>query len=341
MDVIVNDSFFLFLCRIRQGDWWVYFFLQLNLRFSECEGNSFINNRFSSCSRTEKSHALKVIRLWVCFVSGKPLNEYISHYEKLSYDTKHLDAKHLRAKRSIGEEQNVHLKFRSHGEQFHLRLKRDLTTFSDNLEVIHHTEGGIESKRQLDSRHIYEGHVLGDKDSYVHGSISDGIFHGRIVTSKDSYFVEKAQFYFPNHSHVEDGFHSVIYKDQHVNDPYRERRTVHPNGCGLTEDVSHWMDKVQYSGDEDLNVVLLAEKKNLSAENIGNHYQHINNRIYEDHHFAHQKYSEEANNRTKRAATSARYQERNTCSLYIQTDPLIWRHIRESIPDVNFYNSFN
>jgi len=55
----------------------------------------------------------------------------------LSYDTKHLHAKHTRAKRAIGEEQQVHLKFTSHGEHFHLRLKRDLTTFSDNIEVEH------------------------------------------------------------------------------------------------------------------------------------------------------------------------------------------------------------
>lgn len=63
------------------------------------------------------------------------MNEYISHYETLNYDTKYLHAKHNRAKRSIGEDQHVHLKFSAHGETFHLRLKRDLTTFSDNLEV--------------------------------------------------------------------------------------------------------------------------------------------------------------------------------------------------------------
>lgn len=73
------------------------------------------------------------------------MNEYISHYETLSYDTKHLHAKHTRAKRATGEEQHVHLKFTSHGEHFHLRLKRDLTTFSDNLEVNKHDEGDGES----------------------------------------------------------------------------------------------------------------------------------------------------------------------------------------------------
>jgi disintegrin and metalloproteinase domain-containing protein 10 len=181
--------------------------------------------------------------------------------------------------------------------------------------------------------------VLGDKESFVHGSISDGVFHGRIVTSKDSYFVEKAHYYFPNHSRIDDGFHSVIYKDKHVNDPYKEKRTVHPNGCGLTEDVSHWMDTVQNSAaddEEEIEIVPIKPAPNATAEKIKNQYQPVNNRIYDDDsRHPHQKYSEEVNKRSKRATTSARYQERNTCSLYIQTDPLIWRHIRESIPDVS------
>jgi disintegrin and metalloproteinase domain-containing protein 10 len=196
------------------------------------------------------------------------------------------------------------------------------------LKILH-TDDGKESKRQLDTSHIYEGKVLGDKDSYVHGSISDGVFHGRIITSKDSYFVEKAHFYFPNHSREADGFHSVIYKDQHVDDPYKEKRTVHANGCGLTDDVMHWMDRVQSGAEEEIEVVPLDEDKNVNKT----HYQHENNRIYEDSPSS--KYSEEANTRSKRAAASPRFQERNTCSLYIQTDPLIWRHIRESIPDVS------
>lgn len=39
----------------------------------------------------------------------------------------------------------------------------------------------------------------------------------------------------------------------------------------------------------------------------------------------------------ERARRAARPKEenRNTCSLYIQTDPLIWRHIREGIADVS------
>lgn len=41
--------------------------------------------------------------------------------------------------------------------------------------------------------------------------------------------------------------------------------------------------------------------------------------------------------RAKRAARP-KEDNRNTCSLYIQTDPLIWRHIREGIADVSKSN---
>lgn len=135
-----------------------------------------------------------------------------------------------------------------------------------------------------------------------------------------------------------DGFHSVIYKDEHVNDPYRDRRTVHPNGCGLTDDVSQWMDRVQHGHDDDdeIDIVPIENNEKDKVDNKTHYYQHVNNRIYddiEDTAHPHKKYSKEANSRVKRA--TSRYQEKNTCSLYIQTDPLIWRHIRESIPDVS------
>lgn len=69
-------------------------------------------------------------------VSGNlRLNEYISHYETLNYDVKQVHASHSRAKRSINQDQHVNLQFDAHGEKFNIRLKRDLTTFSDKLEV--------------------------------------------------------------------------------------------------------------------------------------------------------------------------------------------------------------
>ena len=151
------------------------------------------------------------------------MNEYISHYETLRYDSKHIHASHNRAKRSVTKDHHVYLNFKAHGKDFNIRLKRDLITFSDNLEV-HTPDGPISA----DTSHIYHGRVLGDPQSEVFGSIIDGVFEGKIITSKDSYYVEKAKHYFKNVSHQlqhhDEPFHSVIYKDAHVDDPYQYKR---------------------------------------------------------------------------------------------------------------------
>lgn len=63
------------------------------------------------------------------------LNEYISHYETLNYDHQQIHASHSRAKRSVTKDPYVYLKFRAHNRPFHIRLKRDVVTFSDKLVV--------------------------------------------------------------------------------------------------------------------------------------------------------------------------------------------------------------
>lgn len=53
--------------------------------------------------------------------------------------------------------------------------------------------------------------------------------------------------------------------------------------------------------------------------------------------------SSSSNSGSSNASGSGRGREdnKNTCSLYIQTDPLIWRHIREGIADVSLNLSAN
>jgi len=48
--------------------------------------------------------------------------------------------------------------------------------------------------------------------SYVHGSIIDGIFSGRIDLPSESYYVEKSEMYFID----KQPFHSVIYAGSDV-----------------------------------------------------------------------------------------------------------------------------
>ncbi|XP_077288969.1 zinc-dependent metalloprotease kuz isoform X2 [Arctopsyche grandis] len=279
-------------------------------------------------------------------VARRRLNEYISHYEPLRYEPQPVRDAHARVRRST-EPQHVHVHFRAHGQRFHLRLKRDLSSFSSDLKV----EGSKGETHNVDTSHIYHGELLGDRSSTVFGSLVDGVFEGKIMSRHGSYYVEKAKHYFP-HDH-NDTFHSVIYKEQDVSDPYAHVREGHVGGCGINDDVIQWMEKIQNSAVEDDT-----DKHRHSSEHRTPHsansirdgipkwkqslydhpdsfhfesgYRDIHNRF---------KYSREANeghhysNGRQKRATRPKEDNRNTCSLYIQTDPLIWRHIREGFPD--------
>ncbi|XP_055635491.1 disintegrin and metalloproteinase domain-containing protein 10 isoform X2 [Toxorhynchites rutilus septentrionalis] len=342
----------------------------------------------------------------------RPLNEYISHYETLSYDHKHLHASHSRAKRSVTKDHHVHLRFKAHGRDFNIRLRRDLSTFSDKLEI--HTDGG---PIEADTSHLYQGEIIGDPESHVFGSIIDGVFEGKLITGRDSYYVERAKHYFRNSSRPETHplhhtdehrapFHSVIYNEQHVDDPYRHRRKGHPSGCGINDEMSVWMDRVQNSAMENSEGSLNAATGSRSSDRDNNmnnvrgnvfqksstqpnyasvndsgsssssqHYTNkyrknnskvnVNSNNYNqtnaatgsngletgfEFKYPYEMYSKAANWRGteehqdehewhKRAhervrrATRPKEENKNTCSLYIQTDPLIWRHIRDSIAD--------
>ncbi|ENN72213.1 hypothetical protein YQE_11143, partial [Dendroctonus ponderosae] len=63
-----------------------------------------------------------------------------------------------------------------------------------------------------------------EPDSKVFGSISEGVFEGKIVSPSGSYYVEKAHHYFPQKTHPNRTFHSVIYHEDHVHDPYEAMR---------------------------------------------------------------------------------------------------------------------
>lgn len=77
----------------------------------------------------------------------------------------------------------------------------------------------------VDTSHIYHGEVLGEPTSHVFGSIIDGIFEGKIITDTHAYYVENAKHYFPNRTHLDQGFHSIIYNERDViDDPYAHKR---------------------------------------------------------------------------------------------------------------------
>lgn len=316
-----------------------------------------------------------------------------------------MHADHRRVRRSITQKNpQLHLKFDAHGRKFHIRLRRDITTFSDNLQVVSSTDGPV----AVDLSHVYEGRLVDDPMSVVHGSVIDGVFEGKIITERDTYFVEHAKHYFPeiknasaagrrrsdlldrfkysvgeggDNAEEEEGdekegsdvdvkldFHSVIYKDEHVDDPYAHKRKGHVSGCGINEEVKSWMDQIQNSAVE------TEEEDSDSEDSVNNNNDNNKDERFRDKKdpkegeksrseesareelgefpMPYQKYSKEANaardakdsesmwhrathERVKRAARP-REDNKNTCSLYIQTDPLIWRHIREGIIEVSW-----
>lgn len=94
--------------------------------------------------------------------TGNRLNEYILHYETLNYDREHVAVQHLRNKRNAElnemEESYVHLQFRSHGKPFRLKLKRDTSTFSPDVQIVSHQGHPLD----VDTSHLYEGHLQGE-----------------------------------------------------------------------------------------------------------------------------------------------------------------------------------
>lgn len=179
---------------------------------------------------------------------------------------------------------------------------------------------------------------MGETNSDVFGSIHDGVFEGKIITDTNSYFVEHAKRYFPNGTYNDYGFHSVIYDERDViDDPFAEKRKPgHLNGCGINDETAQWMNNIQSSAMESDVEDEIVEGKG-SNENIDNdlrspYFKYTKEANEENEQYEKEKYFHK---RSRRATPTKEENRKNTCSLYIQTDPLIWRHIREGIADVS------
>ena len=184
-----------------------------------------------------------------------------------------------------------------------------------------------------------------DPNSRVWGSLRNGVFEGVIESDYDgTYYVERAHKYFPNHNSTKSGFHSLIYHDRHVEDPYSPMRQGHKSGCGATDDVAAWMDNVQNSADleeerqeaarrfQQTPAHLRSQYKYKQWLDSNDQYKTVEEGVYNLIEDYHNKYSEEANRRGKRAAGIAVGEDnKGTCSLSIQTDPMLWHHIFKQV----------
>lgn len=128
----------------------------------------------------------------------------------------------------------------------------------------------------------------------------------------------------------------------------------HVAGCGINDEISQWMDSIQNAAvDEEIPQPPKAKHRNISSFETKPENVQQNSIFNQEFLLPHEKYSRAANWRAQsntvndddwhaqshervRRATRPKEENKNTCSLYIQTDPLIWRHIREGIADVSY-----
>lgn len=144
--------------------------------------------------------------------SRKPLTDSILHYEPLDYSRYSFLSQHQRIRRSIdGHNDELHLNFRAYKRNFNLRLKRDKNLFTHNLHIENESE-------DFHPANIYEGYLLNEPSSFVHGFIHNNVFEGRVHTQDGKeYHIESAKQY-GNHVQNET-IHSVMYD---VNDIHHE-----------------------------------------------------------------------------------------------------------------------
>ncbi|XP_018015066.1 uncharacterized protein LOC108671972 [Hyalella azteca] len=139
---------------------------------------------------------------------GLVLSAHIRHFEPVFFERSLLQQQHARVKRDVDHE--LQLRFHAHNRLFHLRLRRDASVFSPDVEF-ESSDGAV----NFDIHKTYSGYLHDDDQTEVEGLVtSDGLFDGHIRSPNELYYLE------PAHRYLKDvEFHSVMYKASDVLDP--------------------------------------------------------------------------------------------------------------------------
>ena len=149
------------------------------------------------------------------------------------------------------------------------------------------------------------------------------MFDGTIKTKhRGTFYVERVQRYLSD-SPVNSSAHSVIYHHDHLRMPFDKSWQIGAAspGCGANPDIQTWMSNIQFSNTDEDELPPIApvdNQKEEEEEKILVDPSEDPNPKY--------KYSEQANDRKKRSTKKI---TKKSCSLFIQTDPLLWKHVRE------------
>uniref|UniRef100_A0A672QI31 ADAM10 endopeptidase n=1 Tax=Sinocyclocheilus grahami TaxID=75366 RepID=A0A672QI31_SINGR len=140
----------------------------------------------------------------VGFLAGK----YIKCHEGLSYDRELIKQQHQRIRRETHpNKQELLLDFNAFQREFHLRLKPDVNSFTEDFKIQSEDE-----TQMVDLSHIYSGALKDEKESSCQGSVLEGQFEGSITTANGTFYVEPTDRYTTSNT----DHHSIIYHEDDV-----------------------------------------------------------------------------------------------------------------------------
>ncbi|KHN85607.1 Serine/threonine-protein kinase PLK1 [Toxocara canis] len=166
---------------------------------------------------------------------------------------------------------------------------------------------------------LYRGYDKSDEDSFIYGSLINGVFSGHIrYRTGESFTVESAKLYFTNESSSH--FHSVIYPDTAIKffNSSRHKRSNGGEfpGCGLTG--------------ERLQRMLRFQKRHASTST--EEKQDVIDKVSE---------TEKLRSRTgktagKRIINGNTVYDARDCDLYIRTDQVLFKHVFNSVGEGDY-----
>ena len=219
-----------------------------------------------------------------------------------------------------GASDPLELSFTAHGREFQLRLFADHSVFHPGYSVT----GPLDKPIEGADHHLYEGELVDEPGSHVFGVVRDGVFDGTIKTKRHgTFYVERAGRYLPR-EHVNASSHSVIYHHDHLRMPWDKSWQIGAAspGCGANQRIQTWMSDIQLSNNDEDDIPVKSDDSDNESEEQEEVFQ--DPRLDPSPEY---KYSQQANNRVKRAIPPPT--NKKSCSLFIQTDPLLWNHIKE------------
>ncbi len=259
-------------------------------------------------------HILLILTISCPAGSGLLLDNYITHYEGLSYDREQFFNNHHRVKHNTQQDNTLHLQFTAFGRNFILKLRPDSTIFSEEAKL----NGVNNMRQQFDTSYLYTGILEGDKNSHIYGSVIEKIFSGYIKTGTGTtYWIEHADKYFPSSSVH---FHSIIYVDngKELLSPTEKGKGDRLSSDSIQETInderSHYMEYANTgASDGKLNMTKNTLQVKATADNLGSNKLSI---------------------RLKRSI-----QNRRTCSLYLQSDTFLWDRLTKPPTENGLYYS--